>query len=149
MSRLVAAVHVVTTRTSEGRTGFTATAVVSVSDSPPTLLVCLNRRNHSAPAFRRAGVFAVNMLAGDQQPVALGFGGRNDLAGEQRFAIGHWHEGHLGIPVLAGAVVVFECRLVEARTIATHDVLVGRVEAVTLGRDGPRLAYLGREFLVV
>lgn len=149
MSRLVAAVHVVTTHTDEGRTGFTATAVASVSDSPPTLLVCLNRRNHSAPAFRRAGLFAVNMLAGGQQHVADGFGGRKDIAGEQRFAIGHWHAGHLGLPVLAGAVVVFECRLVEARTIATHDVLVGRVEAVTLGPDGPKLAYLDRAFRVV
>ncbi|MPT25288.1 MAG: flavin reductase, partial [Starkeya sp.] len=44
MSRLVAAVHVITTHGAEGRAGFTATAVASVSDSPPTLLVCLNRR---------------------------------------------------------------------------------------------------------
>ncbi|MCS0496014.1 flavin reductase [Ancylobacter mangrovi] len=149
MSRLVAAVHVVTTRTEEGRAGFTATAVASVSDTPPTLLVCLNRRIHSAPAFRRAGVFAVNMLAGEQQALAQAFGGRTAVTGETRFAVGQWHEGRLGVPVLAGAVASFECRLVEARTIATHDVLVGRVEAVTLGPDGPKLAYLGRDFLVV
>lgn len=153
MSRLVAAVHVVTTRGAAGRVGFTATAVASVSDSPPTLLVCLNRRIHSAPAFRQAGVFAVNMLAGEQQAVAQVFGGKGGgaggMSGEERFATGTWHEGRLGIPCLRDAIAAFECRLVEVRTIATHDVLVGRVEAITLGADRTKLAYLGRGFLTV
>ena len=46
-----------------GRTGFTATAVTSVSDAPPTLLVCLNRASTSAPRFVANGVFCVNALA--------------------------------------------------------------------------------------
>jgi flavin reductase len=46
MSRLGAAVHVITTDGHAGKTGFTATAVVLVSDAPPTLLVCLNLRRH-------------------------------------------------------------------------------------------------------
>ncbi|WP_369807021.1 flavin reductase [Ancylobacter radicis] len=146
MSRLAAAVHVVTTRGAEGRAGFTATAVASVSDSPPTLLVCLNRRIQSAPAFRQAGLFAVNMLSAEQEAVAQSFGGRGGLSGEQRFGVGSWHEGELGLPCLAGALAVFECRLIEARHVATHDVLVGRVEAVTLGPAHPSLVYLGRDF---
>lgn len=149
MSRLVAAVHVITTHGEVGRAGFTATAVASVSDTPPTLLVCLNRRIRSAPAFRQAGAFAVNMLAGEQQGVAEGFSGRTGLSGEQRFGVGHWREGSLGVPCLIGAVAVFECRLVDVRTIATHDVLVGHVEAVTLGPDRAKLAYLGRDFLKI
>ncbi|MDQ0350073.1 flavin reductase [Ancylobacter vacuolatus] len=149
MSRLVAAVHVITTHGPDGRAGFTATAVASVSDSPPTLLVCLNRRIRSAPAFRQSGRFAVNMLGADQQSVAESFGGRGGLEGEARFGVGHWHEGALGLPCLTGAIAVFQCRMVELRTIATHDVLVGRVEAVALGPDKAKLAYLGRGFLSV
>src|SRR6266850_752518 len=45
MSRLGAAVHVITTAGPGGKTGATATAVCSVSDTPPTLLVCINRRS--------------------------------------------------------------------------------------------------------
>lgn len=149
MSRLVAAVHVVTTRGESGRAGFTATAVVSVSDAPPTLLVCLNRSINAAPAFRQAGFFAVNMLGGEQQAVADSFGGRLGVTGEQRFSVGHWQDGSLGAPCLAGALAVFECRLAEVRTIATHNVLVGHVEAVTLGPSGPGLAYLDRRYRVV
>src|SRR5947207_2348847 len=60
MSRLGAAVHVVTTDGPAGKTGFTATAVVSVSDDPATLLVCLNRTATSMPILRENGVFCVN-----------------------------------------------------------------------------------------
>lgn len=149
MSRLVAAVHVVTTRGPSGRAGFTATAVVSVSDSPPTLLVCINRGIHAAPAFRQSRLFAVNMLTGEQQAMADAFGGRGALKGEQRFSVGNWIDGALGVPCLAGALAVFECRLAEIRTVATHDVLVGHVEAVTLGPNVPGLAYLDRKYRVI
>lgn len=149
MSRLVAAVHVVTTRGPGGRTGFTATAVASVSDSPPTLLVCINRGIHAARAFRQSRLFAVNMLTGEHQAVADAFGGRLSMSGEQRFSVGSWNDGALGVPCLVGALAVFECRLAEIRTVATHDVLVGHVEAVTLGPNVPGLAYLDRKYRVV
>ena len=53
MSRLGAAVHIVTTSGKAGRAGFTATAVASVSDSPPTVLVCLNRKSQITPDHAR------------------------------------------------------------------------------------------------
>ncbi len=43
MARLGAAVSIVTTDGPAGRAGFTASAVCSVTDDPPTLLVCMNR----------------------------------------------------------------------------------------------------------
>ena len=63
MSRLGAAVHIVTTAGPAGKTGFTATAVCSVSDQPAMVLVCLNRRSNSAPLLSQNGVFCVNTLA--------------------------------------------------------------------------------------
>jgi flavin reductase len=67
MSRLGAAVHVVTSDGPAGKIGFTATAVVSVSDQPPTLLVCLNRRSASAPVLSTNRVFCVNTLRADEE----------------------------------------------------------------------------------
>ncbi|WP_252405960.1 flavin reductase, partial [Escherichia coli] len=40
MARLGAAVNIITTDGPGGRAGFTASAVCSVTDTPPTLLVC-------------------------------------------------------------------------------------------------------------
>ena len=56
MSRLGAAVHVVTTAGPGGKTGATATAVCSVSDAPPTLLVCINRSSQTNPVVVENGV---------------------------------------------------------------------------------------------
>src|SRR6266481_9601490 len=67
MCRLGAAVHVVTSAGPGGKTGFTATAVCSVSDQPATLLVCLNRRAKSAPLLAQNGVFCVNTLGADEE----------------------------------------------------------------------------------
>src|SRR5437868_14823449 len=76
MSRLGAAVHVVTSAGPAGRTGFTATAVASVSDTPATLLVCLNRRSVSAPVVSQNGVFCVNTLGAGEEAIADLFAGR-------------------------------------------------------------------------
>src|SRR6266850_2849857 len=76
MSRLGAAVHVVTTAGPAGKTGFTATAVCSVSDAPPTLLVCLNRKSAGGPMMRENGVFCVNTLGADAEALADMFAGR-------------------------------------------------------------------------
>ena len=63
MARLGAAVNVITTDGPGGRAGFTASAVTSVTDTPPTLLVCANRTNNSYPAMK-ANARAVREHAG-------------------------------------------------------------------------------------
>src|SRR5438270_3584260 len=83
MSRLGAAVHVVTTAGPGGRAGFTATAVCSVSDAPPTLLVCLNRKSQGGPTLRENMVFCVNTLGADCEALADVFAGRTGARAER------------------------------------------------------------------
>src|SRR5262249_56834048 len=86
MSRLGAAVHVITTAGPGGKTGATATAVCSVSDAPPTLLVCLNRRSQTNPAVVENGVVCVNTLGAGGAEVADIFPGRTGALGSGRLA---------------------------------------------------------------
>jgi flavin reductase len=146
MSRVGAAVHIVTTGGPAGRAGFTATAVSSVSDEPPTVLVCLNRNGHSATVLSENKVFCVNTLAAEQQPLADVFAGRGGLTGEERFGHGEWEQLITGAPVLAGALVSFDCRVIDFRPVATHQILIGQVEAVRLGPARPALLYAGRAY---
>jgi len=67
MARLAAAVNIITTDGPSGRAGFTATAVCSVTDEPPTLLVCLNRSASAHPIVTANGQLCVNTLAGAQR----------------------------------------------------------------------------------
>jgi flavin reductase len=146
MSRLGAAVHVVTSAGPAGRTGFTATAVCSVSDQPATLLVCLNRRSNSAPLLTQNGVFCVNTLGAAEEKLADLFAGRSGVHLEQRFALGEWITLKTGSPVLASAVIAFDCRTIEIKAVGSHNVVFGAVEAVRLGPSGPALVYHDRAY---
>lgn len=146
MARLGAAVHVVTTAGIAGRTGFTATAVCSVSDAPPTLLVCLNRKSRGNPVLRENGVFCVNTLGADAEAIADVFAGRTGAASEERFAVGDWFTLSTGAPVLRAAVVAFDCRTVDVKSVATHNVFFAVVEAIHIGPAGEALVYHDRAY---
>jgi flavin reductase (DIM6/NTAB) family NADH-FMN oxidoreductase RutF len=146
MARLGAAVHVVTSAGPAGRTGFTATAVCSVTDQPAMLLVCLNRRSQSAPVLAQNGVFCVNTLAAAQSQIADVFAGRTGVHLEERFAHGEWLTLKTGSPVLNSAVIAFDCRTVEVKAVASHNVIFGAVEAVRLGPAGAALVYHDRAY---
>ena len=146
MSRLGAAVHVVTTAGPGGKTGFTATAVCSVSDAPPTLLVCLNRKSEGGPILRENKVFCVNTLGAECQAVADVFAGRTGAFRAERFAAGLWSILTTGAPVLASSVVAFDCRVIEIRSVASHNVIFGAVVDIRLGLPGPALVYHNRAY---
>jgi flavin reductase len=146
MSLLGAAVHVITTAGPGGKAGATATAVCSVSDAPPTLLMCLNRRSQTNPAVVENGVFCVNTLGDGGGPMADLFAGRTGVQGSDRFATGEWLVLSTGSPVLATAVIAFDCRIVEVRSVASHNVFFGAVETVRLGPAGRALVYHDRAY---
>jgi flavin reductase len=145
ISRLGTAVSVVTTTSVGIRYGFTASAVCSVSDTPGTLLVCINRASASFHAFENARYFCVNTLMPGQEDISNIFGGRTQAA--DKFAHGAWSEGVSGIPVLANASVSFECELTNAVDEATHRILFGRVINICENEEPGTLLYCTRRYL--
>src|SRR5262249_37395350 len=123
MSRLGAAVHLVTTAGIAGKTRFTPTAACPVSDQPAMLLVCLNRRSSSAPLLGQNGVFCVNTLGAGEERLADLFAGRSGVHLHERFSAGEWITLKTGAPVLASAVVSFDCRTVETNAMPSPNLL--------------------------
>ncbi len=121
-ARLGAAVNVITTDGPAGRAGFTASAVCSVTDTPPTLLVCANRANDSYAAMRENAVLCVNTLTGAQQAMSPLFAGMTECPMEARFDGGDWGLLATGAPVLLDAAVSFDCRISQIAVVGTHDV---------------------------
>ncbi|GBQ22725.1 flavin mononucleotide reductase [Gluconacetobacter sacchari DSM 12717] len=149
MALLAGAVTIVTTDGGNGRHGFTATAVCSVSDMPPTLLVCINRATSAHPHVLDHGVLAVNVLAGAQQALSSAFGSRSKTM-EERFAGGRWRRGVTGAPLLEGALACFECRVGRVVEAGTHTVVFAQVLDVHLpgeGADG--LVWFARRYAVL
>jgi flavin reductase len=147
MARLGAAVNIVTTAGAGGRAGFTASAVCSVTDDPPTLLVCMNRRSPWNPVFKRNGVLCVNTLTAGHRTLSDVFAGFTEAAMPDRFAEARWGELVTGAPVLEGAVVAFDCRIAETVEKGTHSVLFADILAIRQGApDEGGLIYFGRDY---
>ncbi|WP_413207824.1 flavin reductase [Rhodospirillum sp. A1_3_36] len=144
MSRLGAAVTLVTTDGSAGRHGITASAVCSVTDSPPTVLVCVNRASGAHQIFKDNGVFCVNVLAPDHRDLAMAFAGK--LPPEERFAAEGWSALSSGAPVLEAATVALDCRLDQVTEAGTHSVLFGAVIGTRLAQEAEGLVYFNRDF---
>ncbi|WP_342170712.1 flavin reductase [Hoeflea halophila] len=146
MARYAGHVQIATTLHEGERRGVTVTAACSVSDNPGTLLVCLNHSNPLNRIFIESGVFALNTLLADHEHLANAFSGRDHLSVEDRFALGEWDTITTGVPTLVGAAAVFDCRLVDAKNVATHTVLIGEVTGLRTGPAGPALLYLDRGY---
>jgi flavin reductase len=144
MSRLGAAVNIITTAGPDGPHGFTASAVCSVSDTPATLLVCINRSSSCFPAFKKARFFCVNTLAPGHESLSNLFGGKTGMT--ERFATGRWVEGKSGAPVLEDAAVSFECAFVHSVDEGTHRVLFGHVLHLRKAERDDALIYLARRY---
>lgn len=134
MRQVAGAVTVVTTRGPNGeRRGVTATAVCSLSAEPPSLIACVNRSAWVAQFAPASGVFAVNVLAADQEEIARAFAGQTGLVGEDRFQVGAWREGATGAPLVKDCLAAFDCRLDQVVEHTSHVILVGHVSETVLG----------------
>ncbi len=130
MARLAAAVNIITTTGPGGTRGFTASAVCSVTDTPPTLLVCLNRNSDSNQALKDNGILCVNTLAAGHEDLSPVFAGMTGKEGEARFEHGTWTTLETGAAVLEGALASFDCRVTQTAEVGTHTVFFCEVEAV-------------------
>ena len=145
LSCLAAGVSIVSTQREGDRRGVTATAVCSVSASPPTILACVNTATGTCQMIRETGLFAVNLLAQHHQPVAEVFAGRSGLQGDDRFEHGDWTAGDVhGLPILQTALAAIECRVDHQVQAGTHVVFFGVIQGVYFADHPPLLFHGGR-----
>lgn len=148
MALLTTAVHVVTTEGAAGCHGFTASAVCSVTDTPPTLLVCMNHSSRSHAHFVDNKVLSVNVLGAQHEQLSNAFASK--LCSEERFEQGSWTELATGAPVLADALVSFDCEIEDVQQVGTHSIFMCRVVAIKHSeqQDGQEesLVYFNRAY---
>jgi flavin reductase len=146
MARVGAAVNIIVTDGVAGLHGMTASAVCSVSDTPPTLLICVNRSSRMHKALVENGRLSVNVLTGGQQDLSAAFSNKNiDIAA--RFAAAQWSDCGHGVPALVGALASFGCTITASMEVGTHSIFVCAVEHLCVGDDGaPGLVYFTRAY---
>lgn len=146
MRRLPAAVTLVTCKYDGAYHGLTATAVTSLSAEPASLLTCVNREASAHRAIVEAKAFAINVLPHDKVALARLFASRKPEDRAARFTSDKWSELITGSPVLADAIVAFDCTLDQAIVYASHSILIGQVQDVRILDTHKHLMYLEGEF---
>ena len=138
LGRFASGVTVVTTRYEERPHAMTANAFVSVSLSPPLVLVSVDNRATMHGLLPLTGRYGVSVLAEDQEILSNHFAGRVVEGLHVRFI------ERLGLPLLEGAVAHFVVRVIDAHAAGDHTLFIGEVEHFE-ARDGrPLLFYSGK-----
>lgn len=146
MSLLGAPVVLVTTDGPGGRQGLTVSAISSVSDTPPTVLVCLNRSNRSHQAFLKNGVVGISVLSPVHHDLARVFAS-SSVEPDEKFAQGNWIIGETGSALLSDALVTLDCEIDAIHSAGTHDVLFCAVKSISASADADHgLAWFSRNF---
>lgn len=143
MSRFASGVTVVTTIDGSGKpAGFTASAFASLSLEPPLVLVCLDKKADSYPAFRDAKTFAISFLSAGQSDVGWAFASK----GPDKFSKARMGKGKAtGNPVTADALVELECEMHAQPEGGDHVILIGKVLRAYTAEREPLLFY-NRQF---
>jgi flavin reductase len=144
MAQLGTAVHAITTDGPAGRAGFTASAVCSVTDTPPSVLVCINRASSSYETIKANGHICINTLSADQYDVSVNFSKKGSMT--ERFAHGKWID-RLGQPAhLAGASLSIDCIVTSSVQVGTHDILICEVSEIASNAHHGILIYYDRKY---
>lgn len=146
MAHLGAAVNIITTSGESGRCGITASAVCSVTDAPPTLLVCMNRSSAMHAVFERNRNVCINVLPGHHELLARHFAGLTQLPMEARFSLPIWDEGLHGVPVLRDALASLQGKIVDLKEVGSHSVMFVEATQIRVCADGDSLIYFDRQF---
>lgn len=145
MRHLAGGVAVVATRGANGiPRAMTVTSVTSVSDTPASLLVCLNRSSNTYQSLSGAELFSVNILQQEQQAVSELCSSTPE--NEDRFSAGGWQDHQEGaVPYLPDSLVSFLCRVSRRIDYGTHCIVIGDIEAVSFGEKnaGPLVYFRG------
>jgi flavin reductase (DIM6/NTAB) family NADH-FMN oxidoreductase RutF len=143
-SRMASTVCVVSVNEGETLHGRTATAVLSLSSEPPTVLVSVKGGCPLAKAIRAAGGFSLAMLSRGQELVADAFAGKVEPG--QRHLIGVWGAWPSGHPHLIGAAAAIDCELAGAIAAADHELFVGTIIATDVPLRSRPLLWTNRRY---
>lgn len=132
-------VVVVTAEGKDGLRGITVSSFMSVSLTPPLVVICIMRESQ-AHAVIDEGRFVVNVLSDRQGKLSDHFATPN-LSSEDQFK----EVARRGL-YLDGCLAALSCRVVDRIQHGTHTLFVGEVEKSHLGDEGRPLVFCGRQY---
>jgi len=140
MGHFASGVAVVTARDRDRDFGSTASALTSLSLSPPMLLVCLDRDSETRKAITATRRFVVNVLSDKQEQVARRFAEKS----KTKFEGQQLSRSEAGLAQLADALAYLECEVAETAVGGTHTVFLAEVRSAAAYAGAPLTYFRGR-----
>ncbi|YCA45792.1 flavin reductase family protein [Bacillus sp. JZ8] len=134
MGKFATGVTVITTDIDGEVHGMTANAFMSVSLSPPLILISIDEKAKMLSKIKRSGHFSVNILSEEQQEVSMLFAGQSSDKENVSF------EKRNGNSVIKEALANIICTVYGSQVAGDHTLFIGEVKDVIL-RDGKPLAF--------
>jgi|SRR6266508_2657214 flavin reductase (DIM6/NTAB) family NADH-FMN oxidoreductase RutF len=138
MGHFATGVTVMTTGADGDTHGMTANAFLSVSLSPPLVLVSVDNRAKMAQNLALDTRYGVNILSEKQERMSRHFGGRPQDGIHIPFV---WHDG---TPLIEGCVAHIVARVVDIHPAGDHTLYIGHVEYLKWWEKRPLLFYSGQ-----
>lgn len=145
MAHLSSAVSIVTSNGKAGKVGLTVSSVCSVTDTPPTLLFCINQSSDVHDIILQNGKVCINVLSHEQEEMAKHFACMLCSSMEERFGWDVWQEGFDGQAVLQGAISALQGEIVDTHSIGTHTLFLVELKHIDVSPN-TSLVYFGRQF---
>lgn len=145
MRQWATGVTIVTARADGIQHGMTVSSFTSVSLDPPLVLVSLEIGRATHHLVESSGGFGVSILTQEHQQVSERFAGRLPEQ-EDRFVELETFSLISDIPLLAGCMAAFDCRVVSSYDAGTHTIFIGEVLGVMHSTSGNPLLYFNQEY---
>jgi flavin reductase (DIM6/NTAB) family NADH-FMN oxidoreductase RutF len=140
MGHFATGVTIITTFNKDGQMhGLTANAFTSVSLEPPLLLISVDKKAESYPAFEESKVFTVNILADEQEALSRKFA----VSGGNKFEGVAYRRGANGAAILDGTLAHIECTLYAAYEGGDHSLYLGEIQEAEVREGKPLVFYRG------
>ncbi|MEQ1887155.1 MAG: flavin reductase family protein [Bryobacteraceae bacterium] len=137
LGRFASGVTIVTTYHEGATYGMTANAFMSVSMSPPLVLVSIDHRAAMHTHLPKSKRYGVSILAEGQQALSNHFAGRSVEGFQVPFI------ERKGMPLIEGAVAYFVANVVDEHLAGDHTLYIGEVEHFEAVESKPLLFYAG------
>ena len=119
--------------------GLTCQSFFSLSLEPPLVAFAPAKSSSSWPRASSTGSVCINVLASDQEALALTF----SQSGADKFAGVGWTPAANGAPRLHGALAWIDCTVENVHEEGDHWLVTARVQAVESSDGEPLLFYRG------
>lgn len=145
MAAVASSVCVLTTDGPSGRYGITVSSLCSVTDDPPTLLACINRKGIANELFKNNKNICVNVLNASQENIGMHYAKGHDY--QQSFDKAIWNFPKELPPELIKADAIFQGTVASTVEHGTHSVFFIQITHIKYAHTPTGLVYFQRRFV--